>query len=255
MPPGVYLAAVSTFDEELKRGQSERLDRAAERSVARRDRGPAPGPSGGLNDPAPQVVLHLAAAGVLAGAGTVLGLTFAPLVGGLLAGVGVVVGIRGLFRAFGGRTGAALPRPTRGDPRLLAAFDRATEALDGSPGLDEEQKLELGAALRAGLDEAQRLENERPRLLEAFNSLPDAGAEDARARLEQALASLDQRRTAFLDHCGRLQATLATMALGTDRSAALHELADLTSELGAQAEADQEIRQALGVKPRAPERA
>lgn len=211
---------------------------------------PAPGPTGGPFDPT-SLVLHLGAAGLLSGLGVALGLTFLPLVGGFLTGVGLIVGVRGVWNAVARRS---LPAPSRAvvgvDPRLLAAYDRAQEALDGSPGVDEEQKLELGAALRAGLDEAQRLEGERSRLTSALSDLPVDGVDDARASIEAALLELDAYRDAFLDHCGRLQATLATMALGDNRAAALTELSELTSGLGSRAEADREIHQALSVRPK-----
>jgi len=184
-----------------------------------------------------------------------------------LAPVGLAVMVLGVTAAIGGvlagRRAGGLRLPgvdatassPASAPQLNAAFERARDSIDGSPGIEETQKVEIVAALRAALDETLAVEAGRDGLMAALNNLPD-DASAAGQRLRDALADLDRRRAGFLDQCARLQAGVATLAIGSDKGSALAELSAAAADLGGHADAERELADALAVpRPtRRPER-
>ena len=101
------------------------------------------------------------------------------------------------------------------------------------------------AALQGGWTEIAKMEKERPKLMAAVNNLPADGGGEAGARLHAAIDEVDARIEEFVGHCGRLQATVATMALTGDRKTAMEELAQVTAGFGHQVEAEAEIDRAV----------
>lgn len=237
-----------SFDDDRRDGERRRLEAAAQRSAAR-DGAPADHALAG--DRFSSLVFHLAlgggaaaAGGLLVALGALFSLLLVLLVGLVLGVAGVAVIARGVLKQMGSPQARALPA-SAGQARALAAWDSAREAIEGASGLEEDQKIELVAALQGGWQELSRMEKERPKLMAAVNNLPADGGGEAGARLHAAIDQLDTRTDEFVDHCGKLQATVATMALTGDRKTAMAELARVTSSFGQQVEADAEIAQAV----------
>jgi len=239
-----YISRVS-FDEQRRAGEGARREAAAERSAARQAAGTATAPA--TSDALSGLVLHGALGGGAFGLGTILAVTFAPVVGSVMAVGGLAIVARGVLRHLR-RDGA---RPSGGgaypssDPRVVAAYDHAREAIDGSRSLDEERRIELLAALRGGYETVLKVDRERPALAAAMAHLPPEGGGDAGARLREALDRLDDNRTRFIEQCAQLQATVATLALTPDRAGALDDLARMTSSLSHEAAADREVAEAI----------
>ncbi len=238
------------FDDQ---GRSERLDAAAARAAGRTGRSDdksiagsrgtwlALGLAGGFS--------MLGVAGFCFGVGqNLLGGVFAVTAG--LFGAAAAIGAR----VTGGPGRAIAPLSGSGDRRLEAAYETARDAVFGSPGVEDTTKVELTAALKAALDETLRAEEQRDGLMAALNNLPDRGS-DAGARLEKALTELDGRRDEFLAQCASVQASVATLAIGTDKGRALAELQAAVGGLKSHAAAERELAEALAApRARVPER-
>jgi hypothetical protein len=235
-----------SFDDDRREDERRRLEAAAQRSKGRSGATPDHSLAG---DRFSSLVLHLAlgggvaaAGGVLVALGAIFSLLLVLLFGLVLGVAGVAVVARGVLRQLGGSSAVAPPASSR-DGRARAAWDAAREAIEGAPALEEGQKLELVAALEGGYRELNRMEEQRPKLMAALRNLPADGGGEAGDRLHGAIDGLDARRDEFIGHCGRLQATVATMALTGDRTSAMAELSRVTSGLGHRVEADSEIEQ------------
>lgn len=247
----MYISRVS-FDEP---GQQDRLDRAAERAADRTGRNDDKSIAGARHMP---LVLGVMAGGFLVAAGLGMGIVagFGVISGALILAGGTVAAAGGLISRTpngGGRLIApASVRPAGG--RLRAGFETARDAVDGAPGIDGVQKVEIIAALQAALAETIAAEAEREGLMTALNNLPE-GADDAATRLHDALAQLDRRRDDFLAQCARLQAGVASLAIGSDKGTALAELTSAAAELGSHADAERELAETLAARrPRQGER-
>lgn len=237
-----------SFDDDRREGERRRLEAATQRSAARTG---APVDHSIAGDRFSSLVLHLAlgggaaaAGGFLVALGAIFSLLLVLLVGLVLGVAGVAVIARGVIRQLGSPAARALPTSS-GHARARAAWDAAKEAIEGAAGLEEDQKIELVAALQGGWEELSRMEKERPKLMAAVNNLPSDGGGEAGARLHHAVDQLDARTEEFISHCGRLQATVATMALTGDRKTAMAELASTTADFGQQVQAESEIDEAV----------
>ena len=237
-----------SFDDDRRDAERQRLEAAAQRSAARTG---ATADHSLAGDRFSSLVLHLALGGGIAAGGAVLvalGAIFSlllVLLFGLVLGVaGVAVAARGVLRQLGS-SGASASTGSASDARARAAWDAAREAIEGASGLDEDQKIELVAALQGGFEELVRMEKERPKLTAALRNLPADGGGAAGDRLHEAIDALDARRDDFIGQCGRLQATVATMALTGDRQTAMSELSRVTSRFGQQVEAEGEIERVV----------
>jgi hypothetical protein len=238
------------FDERRREGEERRLRAAEERGRARQG---APADHSIAGDSLSSLVLHLALGGgaaafggLLVAIGAIFSMLLVLLVGGFIGAAGVAVIARGVLRQLSGRGArTAAPVLAGADPRLVAAWDAANEAVEGSRALEEGHRLELTAALRGGYDELLKLEEQRPSLVSALNNLPPDGGGEAGDRLHAALDSLDAQRQRFFDDCARLQATIATMAIKGERTDALAELAEVTEGFGHRVAADAEVDRLL----------
>ncbi|MCP4867216.1 MAG: hypothetical protein GY898_00675 [Proteobacteria bacterium] len=235
-----------SFDEP---GRQQRLDDADERAAGRTGRNDDKSIAGAGQMP---LVLGIMAGSFLIAVGLGIGLVtgFGIISGGLVLGGGAVAAAGGLVTRSS-QGGGRLITPTAvraGGGRLRAAFENARDAVDGSPGIDEVQKVEITTALQSALAETIRAEAEREGLMGALNNLPD-GAEDAKAKLQDALVQLDRRRDEFLAQCARLQAGVASLAIGSDKGGALTELKSAAADLGSHAEAERELAETLAARP------
>jgi hypothetical protein len=228
-------------------GRQQRLDdaaeRAAERSGTHEDKSIA-------GSGATLTVLGVGLGSFLFASGMALVLLGFGVVGGVLTLGGGAVAVAGVLagrRSRGSGSLIAPPSPQH-ERRLTIAWETAVEAVNSSPGVEEAHKVEITAALRAALDETLAAEAERPGLMAALHNIPE-GPSGASDPLQNALAKLDQRAQEFVDQCARLQASVAALAIGSDKGRALLDLEEAAGDLTRHAAAERELADALGGRP------
>jgi hypothetical protein len=188
--------------------------------------------------------------GHLAGSACLIGLSLAALLfdaslpAALLGGLGLGLLVKGVLRA---RTGLRLASPAETvDPNIVAAYDRAREAINSSVRIDAERSLELVGLLRASYDEVVGLEAQRPALVAGLNALPSDGGGAAGQALREAADQLDSRRQSFVDQCTNIQASVAMLGVNPNAArSAIDDLVAATSSFNEEARAAAELEDTI----------
>jgi hypothetical protein len=190
------------------------------------------------------VLFHVAGGLALLGASCVALLVGLSIPAALLGGLGLALLVKGVGRAR--KVLESTESSEAIDTHLVAAFDRACEAINSSVRIDAERSLELLGLIRASYEEVVRLEKQRPSLVSGLNALPQDGGGAAGEALRAAAEQLDGRRQSFLDECTRIQATVAMLGVNpSEAESAIDALVTATSSFSEEARAEAELEDTI----------
>jgi hypothetical protein len=220
-------------------GEASRRDTAAQRRAEREASMDAGAVAPHSVNPIPKRTLFLAGAGALA----ILG-----MVTSVLSPAAALV----FFVPAVALAGYAwkLPGVDRLGPRSLAtdaltrAYEDARRAVDQSPRLESDRRVELLAVIDGGFEQVRNWEASRSELERAGAELAGSDAPEA-ARVRSALSDLEARKAAFIQQCDSLRRTVTALDLQGQPGGDSSELQDATDLLKAEVAADTELTEAL----------
>ncbi len=191
-------------------------------------------------DPIPKRTFLLIGAVALAG----VGMLAIPFIGGVAALVFFVPAV-----ALGGyawrQPGVERPsRPSLATDPITRSYEDARRAVDQSPRLESDRRVELLAVIDGSYRQVRRWEESRDELERAGRELAGSDAPEA-ARVRQALTDLEARGRAFVQQCDTLRRTVTALDLRAGPGAPDDELAAATEDLRAEVEAEAELTEAL----------
>ncbi len=182
----------------------------------------------------------LLAAGALAALGAVVSVAAGPVAGLALLLPAVALGGYAWRQPGVGRPSA---RSTSSDP-AARAWEDARHAVDRSPRLAPDRKVELLAVLDGGWDRIERWEEHRAELERAARELEGSDAPEA-ATVAGALGDLGARRADFVRRCDALRRTVTALDLQGSSEPADDDLASAADLLRAEVDAEAELTEAL----------
>ena len=191
-------------------------------------------------EPLPRRTLLLAGAGVL----SVLGMATALLLGPAAALVFFLPAV-----ALGGyawrQPGVERPagRSLATDP-ITRAYEDARRAVDQSPRLESDRRVELLAVVEGSYLQVRKWEDSRAELERAARELEGSEAAEA-STVRKALADLETHKRDFVQQCDTLRRTVTSLDLQGGAAAPDDELAQATEQLRAEVAAETELSEAL----------
>ncbi len=231
---------IGPMSDPQRSGEAARRSTVAERRAEREAAIDAGAVAPHSVQPLPRRTLFLVGAGTLAALGMLVAVALGPVPA--LAFFVPAMALGGFaWRQVG------VERPVRRalatDP-LTRAYEDARRAIDQSPRLEADRRLELLAVLDGGFDQLQQWEGHRAELERARGELEGSDAPEA-STVSGALDDLEARRAAFVSQCDTLRRTVTALDLQAGPGAPDDELAAATADLRAEVDADAELASAL----------